>query len=339
MSRVFQRGRYANEAVGALVLFAVVVVVLAVLEGGIINRWLNPPAHLKIVLPAQGLFGLSAGASVEILGTNAGQVSRIVIDPKQSFYAEAEINNDMRGFVRRDSAAYIRKQFGIAGAAYLEITRGTDEPLDWKFAVIEAKVDRAPTEDLGALITDLRERILPIIDQTGRAVTALADFATQLRSPDGPLNQVLANVSSISRTIAEGKGAAGMLVADKRTEDELRRAVASVSTAAGQVQTITRELETITKNLSVVSRSVSEQTGAIPHIVANVDQSLASLRVVSRDLSQATPALPALVTQTQQTTLELERLLVQLRSLWVLGGGGDGQSELGQRLSPVEARP
>lgn len=319
MSRGLDRRRYANEAVGALLLFAIAVLAVAVLQGGIVHRWLNPPATLKIILPEQGLFGLSAGAAVEILGTTAGQVTRIVIDPNQSFYAEAEISNDMRAFVRRDSAAFIRKQFGIAGAAYLEITRGSGEPLDWDFAVIQARVDRAPTEDLGALITDLRERIVPIIDQTGRAVTALADVATQLRAPDGPLNRVLADVGRITQQLAEGRGAVGALIGDERLAGETRRAVAQVSEAAGRVQTISRDLEQVARNLRTTSRSVSDQAEVVPRIVANVDASLASLKGVSRDLSQATPALPALLAQTQQTTLELEQLLAQLRSLWVLG--------------------
>lgn len=339
MKRGLDRQRYANQAVGALLLVAVGALVAGVLEGGIVHRWLNPPATLKIILPEQGLFGLSAGASVEILGTAAGQITRIVIDPDQSFYAEAEISDDMRAFIRRDSQAYIRKQFGIAGAAYLEISRGSGEPLDWKFAVIEAKVDRAPTEDLGALITDLRERIVPIIDQTGRAVTALADVATQLRAPDGPLNQLLADVGSVSHQVAEGRGAVGALISDQRLASELRRGVASVTEAAGRVETISRELETVAKNLSTTSQSVSEQTTAIPRIVGNVDASMASLKGVSRDLSQATPTLPALLTQTQQTALELERLLVQLRSLWLLGGSGQPETDDAPRLSPLEARP
>ncbi|MFO1127415.1 MAG: MlaD family protein [Rhodospirillales bacterium] len=339
MSRGLDRRRYANEAVGALLLFAIAVLAVAVLQGGIVHRWLNPPATLKIILPEQGLFGLSAGAAVEILGTTAGQVTRIVIDPNQSFYAEAEISNDMRAFVRRDSAAFIRKQFGIAGAAYLEITRGSGEPLDWDFAVIQARVDRAPTEDLGALITDLRERIVPIIDQTGRAVTALADVATQLRAPDGPLNRVLADVGRITQQLAEGRGAVGALIGDERLAGETRRAVAQVSEAAGRVQTISRDLEQVARNLRTTSRSVSDQAEVVPRIVANVDASLASLKGVSRDLSQATPALPALLAQTQQTTLELEQLLAQLRSLWVLGGGGQPEGSADPRLSPLEARP
>ena len=46
----------------------------------------------------------------------------------------------------------------------------------------------------------------------------------------------------------------------------------------------------------------------------------------------------ALLAQTQQTTLELERLLTQLRGNWLLGGGGEVEPA-GTRLPALEARP
>ena len=182
---------WANEAVGALVLLALGLFFVAILQGGVLRQWFSPTETLRIVLPEQGLFGLAAGAPVEILGTKAGEVRRIVIDPGQSFYAEADIDDSMQTFVRRDSRAFIRKQFGIAGAAYLEITRGQGEPLDWDYAVVTAEVDRAPTENVGQLIEDLRAKVLPIIDKTDRAVTALAELAESLRAPDGDLVRCL----------------------------------------------------------------------------------------------------------------------------------------------------
>ena len=179
---------------------------VAILQGGVLRQWFSPTETLRIVLPEQGLFGLAAGAPVEILGTKAGEVRRIVIDPGQSFYAEADIDDSMQTFVRRDSRAFIRKQFGIAGAAYLEITRGQGEPLDWDYAVVTAEVDRAPTENVGQLIEDLRAKVLPIIDKTDRAVTALAELAESLRAPDGDLSRLLASTQTILGGVARGDG-------------------------------------------------------------------------------------------------------------------------------------
>ena len=60
----------------------------------------------------------------------------------EKMHAEVRIDSEMAVFVRSDSKATIRRTFGSAGDAYLEITRGFGEPLDWEFAVINAVSDR-----------------------------------------------------------------------------------------------------------------------------------------------------------------------------------------------------
>jgi phospholipid/cholesterol/gamma-HCH transport system substrate-binding protein len=150
LSESLPRFRYASRRVGALILIALGIFVVAVLEAGVVQDLFKSTLSLRVILPDTGLAGLNAGARVEILGTDAGQVRQIVIDPKQRFHAVVEIEQTMEPFVRRDSKVFIRKQFGIAGAAYLEITRGQGEPLDWEYAVLTAEADQAPTENIGA---------------------------------------------------------------------------------------------------------------------------------------------------------------------------------------------
>ena len=70
----------------------------------------------------------------------------------------------------------IRKQFGVAGAAYLDISRGAGESLDWEYAVLSAETDRAPTESLGEIITDLRNKIFPVIDETHQAIETFSQL-------------------------------------------------------------------------------------------------------------------------------------------------------------------
>jgi hypothetical protein len=48
--------------------------------------------------------------------------------------------------------------------------------------------------------------------------------------------------------------------------------------------------------------------------------------------------LPGLLTQTQQTAHELEQLAIQLRALWLLGGGGKPLPQP-MRLPTHEVRP
>ena len=182
-----------NEAVGAFVLVALGLFVAAVLQAGVLGPLLRPALTLRVILPPEGTAGLSAGAPVEGLGTRAGQVRRIVIDPRQQLYADVRLDQGMDVFVRRDSRVFIRRQFGVAGAAFLEISRGTGAPLDWDYAVLEVTREQAPTESLGELIEDLRNRLVPVFEDVGRITRAAADISEKLARGEGSVGRLLAD--------------------------------------------------------------------------------------------------------------------------------------------------
>ena len=174
------RLRYSDEWVGLLVIIAMLLFFGVAVEAGILSRWFQSNATLRILLPEQGSAGLSPGADVEVLGTKAGEVSRVVITPNQQMYAEASIEEQAVPFIRRDSVAVIRKRFGIAGAAYLDISRGRGQALDWGYAVIPGTTERDPTESVGTLIDEVRGKVFPVLDDLGRGqITRLAPAADQ----------------------------------------------------------------------------------------------------------------------------------------------------------------
>ena len=111
------RLRHTDEWVGLLVVLAALLFVGAVLEAGLLRDWFRPVSHLRIVLPQAGVGGLAIGADIEVLGIHAGTVRRIVLNPDQQMYAEADIDEQADAFIRRDSEAVIRRRFGLAGAA------------------------------------------------------------------------------------------------------------------------------------------------------------------------------------------------------------------------------
>src|SRR5262249_53962791 len=151
------RLRHTDEWVGLLVIAALVLFVGAVLEAGVLRDWFRPVSHLRIVLPQSGVGGLTAGADIEVLGIHAGSVRRIVLNPDKQMYAEADIDQQAETFIRRDSQAVIRRRFGVAGAAYVDVSRGSGAPMDWGYAVIDATTERAPTDTISAMIDEIRQ--------------------------------------------------------------------------------------------------------------------------------------------------------------------------------------
>ncbi|MGH6899208.1 MAG: MlaD family protein [Geminicoccaceae bacterium] len=345
MSDALPRFRYASRRVGTLVLIALGIFVIAVLQAGVLRDLFESTLSLRVILPDSGLAGLNEGASVEILGTDAGSVQEIVIDPEQKFHAVVEIEESMQPFVRRDSKVFIRKQFGIAGAAFLEITRGQGEPLDWDYAVLTAEADQAPTESMGEILEEVRAKVLPIVDEVQRTVGAAGDLIAQLQAPDGQLQMVLADLGKVTARLAAGEGTVGRLLAEDTLVRELETTLASMNQQLGRLDGIIRDFQSTSGEVATQSQRLPEMLtsanaalASFSQVMAEVERAMPEITELVRETSGASVALPTLLTQTQQTMAELQQLLVQLQGVWLFGGGDGGASEP-TRLSPLKARP
>jgi len=323
--------RHADEWIGLLVVVVVALFFGVILQAGVLRDWFRPVSQLRIVLPEAGVSGLSVGADVEVLGTRAGVVRRIVINPNQQMYAEADIDDQARAFIRRDSHATIRRRYGIAGAAYVDISRGTGAEPDWNYAVIQAVTERDPTESVGALLDQVREKVFPILDDAGRSVKALAE---------------------VMQHIQKGEGDVGRLLTDETMVREIEAVVAKAGPAVSDLAEVASELKLAARNVDTLSQTVNARDGGVPALLRRADAALATLQQTMRDLQLAgqrapqlthnvelaTRDLPGLLTQTQQTAYELEQLAIQLRGLWLLGGGGKPAPQ-SARLPAHEVRP
>jgi phospholipid/cholesterol/gamma-HCH transport system substrate-binding protein len=344
------RFRYLPEAVGAFVLMGLVIFTIMIVQAGRLREWFDPGENLRLVLPDEGLFGLSQGAQIEILGTPAGEIVRIVIEPDQKIHAEAKIRAAMTPFVRRDSQAVIRKRFGIAGEAYLEITRGFGKPLNWEYAVLTAKAEQAPTDTLGELIEELRARVFPILSYTEQATRAVAELTESFANPDGSLQSLLDDMSTLTGRFERGEGAFGRLLADDTAAREFEALLASTNRSLQQLEPILGELQETAKQITGLTTAFNTQIEQLPAMINQFESVLVSVDSILNDLRQTTPELPTITRNLQQTTadvpvllgmtqktlVELESLLRQLRSNWLLGGGGEAPSNRDGRI-PAEA--
>jgi phospholipid/cholesterol/gamma-HCH transport system substrate-binding protein len=323
-SKYVRRLRHAEELTGLLVIAAMVVFFAAVLQAGVLRDWFRPVSTLRVVLPEGGGGGLSVGADVEVLGTHAGKISRVVIEPDRQMYAVADIDDQARAFIHRDSHAVIRRRFGVAGAAYLDILRGSGPPLDWTYAVVNATTERAPTETVGAVLDEVRQKVFPILDDLGRSAHSLA---------------------AMTEHAEHGEGNVGRLMMDDRL-------IHAVEKTIDQVREITTQLDAVARDARKLADQASGGEVGVPALLRRVDQLLVSLQTVTRDLAKASPRLPqiarnmesgtsnlpSLLTQTQVTAQQLEALLTQLRGMWLLGGGSAAPASP-RRLPTSEVRP
>ena len=355
MSMTYQhtRFRYANQAVGGFVILTVIIFLAAFFFSGQIREWFDPGERIKVILPSDGLYGLSEGSEVEIIGTKAGKVLQIVITPDQQMHANVQIQSDMIPFVRRDSKAVIRKRFGVAGDSYLEISRGLGEPLDWEYAVIDASADRAPTDTIGDVLDEVRTKIFPVIDDTQKAINLLLTVVQDLHAPEGNMQTLISNLNTVSDKMARGEGAIGRLLADEELVDNFLELVNRLNRSIERVNPLFDELGTTISNVSKITDQISSQSRDLPEITLKLKNVLESVQAVMEDLRRSTPQLPliaknvsdatsnvpVLMLQTQQVMAELEQLIKQLQTHWLLGSKDSEKKPANARISPLEVRP
>lgn len=300
--------RYADEWVGFLVLLSLVIFAGAVIEAGVLRDWLTPPARLRVVLPASGVGGLTVGGDVQLMGAHAGTIRSIKLNPSGNMYALVDLDPQAKPFIRRDSSAIIRKQLIVTGAAYLDLSRGHGEPMDWSYAVVSATPAPNPADQITATLNSIQAEIMPALASARHMMAQLDGTISDMHAGKGTVGQLMTNDQLIKQAEATIVSLNGVIDRLKPIEN--------------QISGIMNKTDATLANLKGASRDLKGATPHLPGIAANLDASTADL--------------PALLAQAQTTLYGLEKLTDQLRGMWLLGGQKVVRHN---RLSPKQVRP
>ncbi|HOW97559.1 MAG TPA: MlaD family protein [Kiritimatiellia bacterium] len=274
--------RYVNEITGGFVLLTLVLVIVGIILAGNAQRWFEPVHQLTLTFPPEGSFDLQKGAEVRILGALVGTVESIAVDEAGGMTGEITIRGNFIRFVRVDSKAIAKKKFGVAGDAFVEITKGVGAQLE-EGAVLACEKDTELMAMVQDVVQQIRTNTVPAIQQVQKAVEEYTKVAEELHRPEGNLQQLLSHLNGLAAGLEKGEGTAGQLLRDPSLANELREITAKVNASLQQVS----------------------------HILANVEQITAALRDETGDM-------PGLVLQGRETLRESEKLIEGLQKHWLL---------------------
>ena len=167
------------------------------------------------------------------------------------------------------------------------------------------------------------------------------------------MQTLLGNLNTVSGMMARGEGTLGRLLSDEKLLDDSLALVNRLNLHIERLDPLFDDLAQTIRNVSKVTNQITAQSRDLPEMTLKLKEVLEAVRLVMADLSRTTPQLPriaknmsdatnsvpVLMLQTQQVMAELEQLIKQLQSHWLLGRKDSKTQPAGTRISPLEVRP
>lgn len=304
MSTAPFRFRYVNEIVGTFVLLSLGLLLAGIVLVGVTRQWFKPDFVIETVFPPEGTFEVEKGTQIKVRKTRVGTVKDIVIAEDGSIKALLTIQSDYARFVRSDSIALVKKQFGVAGDVFIEITSGSGAPLPEEGATLPIQKDTELLDTVELVVERVQNSIVPAIEEVKKTLAEYRGLAADLRSPDSNLQQAVATLNETAQGfnrlidgLNKGEGTAGKFLREPAVHDETQRILVQVNQVLEQVRGTLKQVDGIVNDLK---------------------QTSATLPSVARTVQGEMEDVPGVVLQTQTTLREAEKTLVGVQRHWLL---------------------
>ena len=102
---------------------------------------------------------------------------------------------------------------------------------------------------------------------------------------------------------------------------------------------MTAALNKSSAGLPQLTQRLQATLGSLQEVLTDLRRTTPELPRLTKSLANTTESLPLLMVQTEQTLDNLDKLLRQLRTHWLLGGRRSDQQESSRRLPALEVTP
>jgi phospholipid/cholesterol/gamma-HCH transport system substrate-binding protein len=258
--------RYVNELTGAFVLTALAVLALAILITGNAQQWFESRHEVLAIFPAEGTMGVRRDTEVRVLETPAGSV--VDVRPREDGRMELvmEVRDRFFSYLRVDSTATVRRAFGVAGDAYIEILEGTGAPLPLDEPAYIAVVKDTEVVDVAkSLLEEVRSTTVPAIEE---------------------LERLLEQVRVLTEDLNAGQGTAGALLKDDAMAADMRAIVQGLRTTVDDLQVAVSQLAEASQVLPATSRTVAGEIEQLPGLVTQSQATLQEAEVLLEGLQR-----------------------------------------------------
>jgi phospholipid/cholesterol/gamma-HCH transport system substrate-binding protein len=258
--------RWATLRVGMVITMALLVIFLAVMFAGDIEKFFAP--KLSIYAVVDDVRGLREGSPVWFSGVEIGSVRSIRFTIHNKIQVEMLIMAEALKYLRTDSRANILT-LGLLGDKYVEITPGSKGAEDLRAGeIIRGRTpveiqDVVETSQMSiAKIADFVDMLEKIIVKIERGEGSVAKFIQDPAVYDN-LKEATGELKAVTKKIEQGQGTMGRLL----NEDELYVDLAS---SARDIKLFARSLKE--SDLNIFTHKLATSRGTVNKLIE--DESL-----------------------------------------------------------------
>ena len=286
--------------------------------------------HLELFTQFSNLSGVASGAKVRVAGFDAGEIKKIQVPrtPSGKFRVELQIEKKLGVMVREDSVVSIETD-GLVGDKFVAIKKGSaqspeakdgstlpsKEPFDLTVLLDKGS---AILEDLNGTISDVRGRADATLDSITKTVNQadglIAAVEPGIKGTVGNANEIAGTVNTLVTDLRDGKGAAGLLLRDEATRQQLRATLTNAQQASmnadqaairvnetvadfqsrkliANAQVTLNNLQSLSRQLDVTAKDALAQDNMGQDGATNLRQTLTNLNRGTTNFAEDTEAL------------------------------------------------
>ncbi|TAM44175.1 MAG: MCE family protein [Gammaproteobacteria bacterium] len=189
------RFKHLERKIGTFVLVALAGVVLTIIGIGMKQELFTPRTTIHFITDSAQ--DIAAGTAVKLRGFDIGKVEKLALTDDARVQVTLSIRGDNMKWVRKDSKARLVKE-GFIGAAIIDISPGSAQaPVLQKNELIAFNRETG----LGDVVTQLRDEVVPILQDVKRLTHALQDPNGDFRQALHHTNVVLANLPETQKKL------------------------------------------------------------------------------------------------------------------------------------------
>jgi phospholipid/cholesterol/gamma-HCH transport system substrate-binding protein len=250
--------------------------------------------------------GVSIGTPVTASGLFVGSVSSIDITPDNRIEITLKILEKNHRLIREDSRAGMSK-LSLLGNAAIEIKAGSpDSPLIPDGATI-------PLEE-PLSVDQLLAQVAPVLDHVKDTLAKIDAVSSKINPQEVSqavhnLAVVSANLNAISSQLATGRGAAGKLLYDDKTAD-------NVTVAAQELAGTLHETQASLKTIQPLLGNANAASADLPALIAQSRKLVTQLNTTIGTVNYQLQALPDMVVRTRQVLDNTDQTLEAIQNTW-----------------------